>query len=360
MYKCEFAREEVDYKLFFLRLLKKIWIIPLGIVIGSLLVGGLYCGYHFVIGEGRVYEATTAYYITYDTDVDGVEKEYYNYFTWEQYSDTDLFIDPVAEAMQGEMTKQEVIDNTAATIESDHRYAFTHSTSADKAQAIALEAAMSRQMLNVPEMNVDIVSVEIISVPTLDNLEDVSLIFVDHAFIIGAILGFFGSLVWALISFGMDSAVHIPASLERRYAKPCIGAASMEEFAYNAGTILGGVSKLAIVSPDDEEVAKKASELLNAELEEAAEKKPADSSVTSEVKHVFDKMVCKNPAISPESADVIRGCDGVLVAVKAGCKNSRKLQRMLEQLARQDIEVTAFMLVGEDVKLIKKYYSDHK
>ncbi len=43
MWETKYAREPIDYRLFFLMLLKKIWVFPLAAIIGALFVGGGGC-----------------------------------------------------------------------------------------------------------------------------------------------------------------------------------------------------------------------------------------------------------------------------------------------------------------------------
>ena len=62
----------------------------------------------------------------------------------------------------------------------------------------------------------------------------------------------------------------------------------------------------------------------------------------------------------PEELMKIRECDAVVLCVKAAGKNGKRIERCLEQLARQDIAVTATVLVEADEKLINAYYGSKK
>ena len=96
MWETEYAREPINYRLFFLKMLKKIWMLPLSALAGGLIIGGIYYVVNMVIGDGYIYRARTIYHIEYAQDGDGVEKEYYNYFTFKQWghaSSYDLCID---------------------------------------------------------------------------------------------------------------------------------------------------------------------------------------------------------------------------------------------------------------------------
>ena len=54
--------------------------------------------------------------------------------------------------------------------------------------------------------------------------------------------------------------------------------------------------------------------------------------------------------------DILREHDAVVVAVKAASHNGKKVERVVEQLTRQDIDITAFLLTCEDEWLLRAYY----
>ena len=58
----------------------------------------------------------------------------------------------------------------------------------------------------------------------------------------------------------------------------------------------------------------------------------------------------------PEGLETIRNSDAVIVSLKAGNHNLKQFERLIEELSRLDIQVTATLLTGEDAKLIKRYY----
>lgn len=68
----------------------------------------------------------------------------------------------------------------------------------------------------------------------------------------------------------------------------------------------------------------------------------------------------QNPVEHPEELDKIRECNEVLLVLKACCKNNTAFERVLEQLGRQGIKVTAVVLTSVDDKLISAYYRSKK
>ena len=54
--------------------------------------------------------------------------------------------------------------------------------------------------------------------------------------------------------------------------------------------------------------------------------------------------------------DALRECDKLVLLVRAGAKNGKKIERAVEQIRRQDLEIGGAFLFDEDKKLIKQYY----
>ena len=147
--------------------------------------------------------------------------------------------------------------------------------------------------------------------------------------ILGAIAGFLLWLVIAVIKECMDTSVYIPATLEYRYHIPTLGCPSMKEYEENCRHFLEG-KKTALVCVD-----------------EASGVKLAGAGETV----CFD-----NPCEKPEGLKGIGACEKVVVAVKAGAHNGKRLERVIEELTRLDIKIDATLLVDEDATLIKRYY----
>ena len=189
MYETSYAREPFDFRLFFLRAVKKLWLLAVGAAAGALIIGGIYYLVNMVFGEGYQYRATTIYYVTYAADESGTEYDYYNYYTWQELIHTDYFMEGLQEALGGELSKEYLLENTTATIDSDYRYLYTRSVSTDKAQAVRMEKAISELVTKFPEAHYELSSIEVIQEASEDRLEDISLIFNGRAALVGAIVG---------------------------------------------------------------------------------------------------------------------------------------------------------------------------
>ena len=69
-----------------------------------------------------------------------------------------------------------------------------------------------------------------------------------------------------------------------------------------------------------------------------------------------DILICPNPVEHPGELEKIRNCDKAVLCLRAGRKNHETFIRLLEQLGRQGIPVTAAILISADEKLISAYY----
>lgn len=342
MWECDYAREPINYRLFFLKLLKKIWILPLAAVIGAVVIGGIYYFINMIVGGGYHYRAKTVYYVKYAVDVDGKESDYYNYFTWNELVRTDYFVDGMTEAMGGALTKDYIRENITATVESDYRYLYTKSVSTDKNQAIDMEHKMSSLMLDFAAGKDEIESIEVIDVADESDIEDISLIFIDHAVILGAIIGLLAGVLFFVFMECVDTSVYLPSTLEKRYHIPTAGAPSMTEFAGNCKRYIGD-KKAAVIAVDE-----------------------ADITDTAKVKAYFpadcDVEIYSNPiagaAKNTDKMSEIRNAQSVILMVKSGAHNGTKIERIIEQFAREEVKITAFVLVEEDKWLISKYYKE--
>lgn len=339
MLKSKYSGEPFDYKLYFLKMLKKIWLLPVSAIAGAIIIGGIYCLIKDVFGSGHIYQAETMYYVTYAQDEKGQEYDYYNYYTWEELLDTDYFTDGIVKAAGGKFDKAYVLDNVTATVESDYRYLYSTSKSTDKDGALMLEKAVSDIILTLPEQKKEIESIEIIKAADESNLEDVSLIYEGHAAIVGAVIGLIAFIIGSVFYACFDSSVYLPAALEKRYGIPALGALCMKETAENCRHILSGKTQIALIPADEKTAYESVGEFIG--------------------QNALAKVTCfENPTVRPEMTDDIRKCDAVILAVKAGAHNGKIVERTLEQLVRQDIPVTAFWLSGEDRRLIRKYYGE--
>lgn len=331
MWECDYAKEPVDYRLLFLRLLKKIWILPLAALLGAIVIGG---GYYFgkmVIGNGRTYQAETMYYIDFAQDDSGSEYEYLNQYTWGQVIYNDSIMDRVEALLGGAMSREEIVASTVATIESDVRYLYTRCVTASPELSLKLAGAVETAVVEFAQTQKEFQSISVVN--KAKEAPDNSNIRTCNATVLGGVIGLFAAILAWLIMAVTDTSVYLPSTLERRYHIPSLGAPSMKEFEENCKHFLGSEKKVFLVPGDDEY-----------HPEEPLVKMDGTEFVMGE-----------NPVEHPEAIEEYKSA-AVVLYVKAGAKNGKRVERTIDQLARCQVRVVAIMLANEDARLIRAYY----
>ena len=336
MWECEYSREPVDYKLLWLRFLRKIWIIPVAMLAGICLVGVCHYYARTVARGGRTYQTESVFYIDFAEDAQGAEYDYYNYFTWGEVIHTDFFMDYVYEKMAGELSEDEIISYITATIDSDVRYLYVRCNTHSPELSLKLASVMEEIVPKFADIRKEIQTIE--TAKTGDNARDSSKLRIGNACFLGGGLGLGISTLWILIMLIVDTSIYIPSTIEKRYHITCLGAPFMPEFASNWKYVLKESVNIAKVFADED--------FQDEEFAIPGDKKRKIIS-------------CRNPVEHPEELDKIRECEKVLLVLKAGCRNDKTFERLIEQLGRQDIKVTAVVLADADEKLLSAYYSMH-
>ena len=245
----------------------------------------------------------------------------------------------------------------------------TRSVDGDKQRAIDKEKAVQSVIFSLPDSKKEIECIQLVDKPDIDKLEDISLIFVQRAFIFGGVIGLIAACIVSVFYACTDTSVYLPSTLEKRYKIPAIGAPSMKEFEDNCKSFLSDKKKVGFINADETPAAVKevfSGKEGDVSLDIRSMKKLISQVGAEDLFNIipgdFEKIEIPNPTLGEigESNDTIyssiRECDGLVIVVKAAAHNGKKIERLLEQLSRQDIKPTAFILVGEDEKLIRAYY----
>ena len=336
MWECEYGREPLDYRLIWLRFLRKLWILPIAVLAGTVLVGAVYYYSRTAARGGRTYQAESIFYIDFAENSQGDEYDYYNYFTWGDVIHTDFFLDYVYEEMKGEYSHEELASYITATVVSDVRYLYVHCNTHFPELSVKLASAMETIVPQFSEIRDEIETIEVVKKG--DDAKDSSKIRLGNACFLGACLGLAAAVLCILTYLILDTGVYLPSTIEKRYHVVCLGAPFLPEFAPNWRLYLKDALKVALVRVDEGEP-----------LEE-----PSIDGVSSMAKPEI--IICENPVEHSEELEKIRNCDRTVLCLRAGCKNHEAFTRLLEQLSRQGIQVTAAILVSADEKLISTYY----
>lgn len=328
MRECAYAREPIDFKLLWIRLIRKLWVVGLCILAGMLLFGGGYFIVREVIGE-RTYQAESVFYVTFAKDSNGEEYDYYNHYTWGTAIGEDALVAQVA-ALCNE-SEETIRSAVSATVESDVRYVFVRAVTTSADQSMKIAAALEQAVPVWGEGKPEFESVEISKRAT--SAPDNSKIRTGSAMVTGAIIGFFFGLLGTIIYLIAADTIFLPASLEKRYGIVTLTAASMKEFAVNCETILKDFTSVICV--------------------------PGVKDYLPRHKIEFGNRECtlvKNPCFEDSDMTALQTAEAVVVYVPAGRVCGKQVERTLEQFSRMNILVTAMMLVDEKEEILRAYY----
>lgn len=350
MWECNYAREPFDLKLFCLHCLRRIWVLILGAVLGTLIIGGGYYLKNVTFGAKIPYTLSPKFHIEYGVDPHDTEAfSYFAGYTWNQWLRSDAVTERMLSNLPG-MTREQLSDSFEAKLESDLRLLIITVKHVDKDMAIQIAAALSDAMENMPKEIKEIDKVDTIEKGTA--VPDYPDIRTFRACILGLVVGLFAAAVGLGFVMIVRESIDLPATFTYRYHIPMLGYVDAEgkaspEVAVQAEHFFGSLKKEQAPDNSNEQIIITAVE---EDLDLKAAAKAAGLSQAVCVPSLWQEP--KAPEKLSEAA--------VLLAVKAGCGNGKRIEETLRQLEQMDIKVTAALLTEADGALIKTYYLGRK
>ncbi len=344
MWECKYGKEPLDIRLLVLRFLQKSPLVLLTAFLGAFCVGGPYFLTKVTFGPAKEYEAVTDFYIDYAVQANGEEYTYFNQTTWTQLITDDVFTDKILEHMAeaGEsagITKPQLREYLYATMLSDTRIVTTTVTTNEPELTMKIEKALVLAMEAFGEEQKEIAGVRILQEP-----KEASLVAADvrtfRACMLGAVLFVFVTVFYLLIYFVLDEGIYIPATFERRYGVPMLGTIRSPEMNILVKRYFEEKPVLFIIDKKTdprqveavlrEKGIEAAGVLGESELLEELDRKASEG--------IGDKQSVK-----------------VMLVIKAGAHNGKRIEKALDICRKFDAEVTAGLLWEADERLISAY-----
>ncbi len=368
--------EMLNLRSFYIRLCKKIWIIPVAAVVGALISFIIYFLATTVFGTGTTYESEATLYIDFAYDEEtGTQVDYYNAYTWNTLIATDEIIDTTMNNLSGMgiselegsattggsidagVTRAQVIADTNADIPSDVRVMVLTITDADSDLAYAIAQATSDSLVKYGESNDAFESIKVLSCN-----ESIASVYTDRtlvAVIFGAVLGIITCILLMMLMSLLNDAAYVPEDIEKKYHLPVIGVLSSEgtqELQYfrnlliaTANHLIAHTSDVKVVSPLDKGEDKKYALAANTRLKEVLGN-DFDFGKTSIISSQM-------PSAGQDAVKELDLSDGVIIAIPAGKKNLGAItENLLSELHKLDVPVLGFVLTDADMKFLKRYY----
>lgn len=340
-----YGREPFDLRLTVLRLLGQWKKIVLFTMAGMLLFVGLYSTKNILLRGETQYRAVSVYRMEYQAADENLGFAMINSYTWNTYVHTEEFLGFVmnrldSDALSG-LTEQTLGSYIQGTMESDARVPSTIVVTGDAVLSSKIAAAV--EMVLTQDFPAGISEVEAIRV--LDHAGEAEELVPElrfgRAFLLGAVLSLFFTLVILLLKETGDDSLWLPSTLLHRYGLKTLWQST--DFAEEMQYLFAGKEQIAVCpvqgGTDSAEL-----------VRQIEEKNPVLQT------QEYRLIAIPSPLSCPESAQKLRAADGILLLVLSGAHAGKQTEYVLDYLAQQDCKVTAALLWETDDKLIRRYY----
>ena len=386
--KVKYTDETLNLRSFYLRFLKKIWILPVAALIGAILAGGIYYLVTVTFGPERRYEAQARFYLTYSDDayIRNAEGErvldWYNGATWTNFifNDHDFLLElvktmkeegvdisqermKVLEAAGGpdisnqlqaleeagvDVIKDESKINVKGDIISNERFLLVTINETDKELVEKLTDAFIKSLESYPTYNASKAFESIVCTSKSDVYLEKTDNRIAVAIIFGTILAAVLAVLAILLIDAVDEAIYVPEECEKRYGIRVLG--TVFQGNETCDLLRGELAKLY-----DKYVADKENiVLISSEAANDASFSEKDlESLKKTLGSDYDAKLSKIKAIS---ASDIGAAEGAILAVPYGKKNAPMTEHLISQLKKIECPVLGIVFTRADLKFIKRYY----
>lgn len=386
--KVKYTDETLNLRSFYLRLLKKIWILPVAALIGAILAGGIYYLVTVTFGPERRYEAQARFYLTYSDDayIRNAEGErvldWYNGATWTNFifNDHDFLLElvktmkeegvdisqermKVLEAAGGpdisnqlqaleevgvDVIKDESKINVKGDIISNERFLLVTINETDKELVEKLTDAFIKSLESYPTYNASKAFDSIVCTSKSDVYLEKTDNRIAVAIVFGAILAAVLVFLAILLFDAVDEAVYVPEDCEKRYGIRVLGTVFQGNEACDL--LRGELAKLYDkYVADKENIVLISSDAVN----DASFSEKDLESLKKTLGSDYDDKLSKIKAIS---ASDIGAAEGAILAVPYGKKNAAMTEHLISQLKKIECPVLGIVFTRADHKFIKRYY----
>lgn len=355
--------EKLNLRSFYLRLLKKIWIVPLAGIIGALLALGIYTLVTVTFGPARTYETKSQFYIKFAYDENAKSQvDSYNAYTWNSLMSTDEVLDVIMKELAGQgysdLDPAYVVGDITAEIPSDVRVLLVTVSDNDKTVCEAITAAVITSLDSYGVTNDAFDSIRLLNSgkATLVTYSDRSPV----AAVFGLVIGLIGSILSLMFIDAVDDAVYVPEDCENRYDLPVLGVlfkggdddSTADEVFRNdliatCRKYTEAATELSFISVDALQDEKRSA------VDAESLKKALSGKSTDAIEHITPISV---PGRVLDNYRKIGHCDGVILAIPYGKRCGSLAEHTITQLKKHGCRIVGVLLTRADRNFLKKYY----
>jgi capsular polysaccharide biosynthesis protein len=352
--------EKLNLRSFYLRLLRKIWLIPLAGIIGAVLALGIYTLVTVTFGPARSYQTRSQFYIKFAYDENaGTLVDHYNAYTWNSLMSSNEVLNKIMEELDDDsITSQQVINAITAEIPSDVRVLLVTVKENSVMTTDAITTAVIASLESYGKTNEAFDSIKLLNTeePQLVTYTDRSTV----AVVFGFCLGVFAAILLLLLLDALDDAVYVPEDLEERCGLPLIGVLFKNE---DKAVAAAEVFKVDLIATG-KTLTEGATELLFISADSIRDEKHSEEDLQSFKKALGSKC--------PEAVNTMRAisipgkvldnyrkiatCDGVILAVPYGKRCGSMVEHTIAQLKKHGCRIVGVVLTRADLKFMKTYY----
>ncbi len=390
LYARKYGNEPTDLKLMFIYFVRNFKYVVYAAIAGCILFALGYYLTNYVLVKEHQYVAQGELYIEYAQDV-RLDNIYINDYTWQNLVHTDKAIDYVRERMSFSLSEEELKACVTANLVSDVRFVTMKVTRNEPEQAVEIARLFQDAIILFAEEMVDIENIVVFS--SADKAEKIegdnrTLKMALTGMLTGALLAVFG----ILFCYTLDDSIYVPVTFERRFGVPVIGVfhnrtekelreiVSAEEpvktneerkrdllgikiAKLNMKKCCEGCMNLAVTDISVKPGSERAFETLLylKLLNEQDEMTDIARGDLDERDALFSdpnfRLDCKETFEG--NAEAVAECakyDGTILLVRAGEHNTKVIERALNFMKKQGVNVVGALLYDADAWILNFYY----
>ncbi len=349
--------EELNLRSFYLRLCSRIWVLPLGALLGALLCGGIYFLITVVLAPAPDYQASSMLYVDFAYDETGTVVDYYNAYTWNDLVMTDDICGPTLEklAEEGfEADKALLREATDVSLPSDIRLMKVTITASSPELADAINEATDASLVAFGRNMKEFTAITIRAQDPAERTAHPARLLTSAA--AGAVLGLLITIFGWMLMHALDDAVYVPEDVEKRYHQPVVGVISRKGTTtpdrFRNETIAGwqelsGLRKIGVIHLADLEGSARAEEAVT----ETRRLLGSNVDFAS-----LELTAFPIPGTTPDSYRNLRDTDGVVLCLDQGRRNGVMAEHVISQLSKHQCNLLGIQMTDCDMKFMSRYY----